>query len=78
VISDDGSSLRSNPIAAETLREIALHQQTAAVLDFRARQATNQEKVEGLRRRAAQRRLLAEQLRDHLTGGRSRHPSART
>jgi hypothetical protein len=66
----------SNPIAAETLRAIALHQETAVVLEFRARQAAHPAKADMLLRRARERRQLAERLREHLVGGPRRHPSA--
>lgn len=74
----DGLSPRSNPIAAEMLREIALHQETAVLLEFRARQADRPEKADLLRRRAGAHRQVAQQLRERLTDGPLRHPSAQT
>ncbi|MGY1617217.1 hypothetical protein ACI797_10780 [Geodermatophilus sp. SYSU D00691] len=62
----------------EVLRQIALHRETAMLLELRARQAMRPEEHGRLARRAAHRRLLASRPEEHLQQGKSasRHPSA--
>jgi hypothetical protein len=53
---------RHDPYVAESLRRIALHQETAALLELRALQAAKVGDAELLRRRAADRGQLSQQL----------------
>jgi hypothetical protein len=53
---------------ARQLRQIALHRETAALLDLRASRATSEAEAMRLRRRAAQRRAIAQALRQQAAG----------
>lgn len=55
------------PELAADLRQMALHLETAAVLEIRARRATDPAQVAVLRRRAEQRRAQADRIRAKLT-----------
>lgn len=57
---------RNDPTLAHLLRQIALHQETAALLDQRAQNATSPAQATVLRQRAAARRAIAQQLRQQL------------
>jgi hypothetical protein len=56
----------SSPGAAAELRRMALHLETAAVLELRAQRATDPAQVDTLRRRAQQRRRQAARIRARL------------
>ena len=60
------------PTLAATLRRIALHQETAALLEQRALRATPAEAADSLRRRAAAHARQAQQLRAALAAARHR------
>lgn len=57
---DDGADLSAD------LRTMALHLETAAVLELKARKTTDPEQVATLRRRAEQRRRQAARIRARL------------
>jgi hypothetical protein len=57
------------PDAAADLRTMALHLETAAVLDLKAGRATDPAQVATLRRRAEQRRRQAARIRARLAAG---------
>ena len=54
---------------AADLRKMALHLETAAVLDLKARRTTDPAQVAILRRRAEQRRRQAARIRARLAAG---------
>jgi hypothetical protein len=56
----------ADPQLAAELRRMALHLETAAVLELRAHRCTDPTQVAVLRRRADQRRRVAARLRSHL------------
>jgi hypothetical protein len=56
----------ADPQLASDLRRMALHLETAAVLDLRAQRASDPAQVAVLRRRAEQRRREAARIRTHL------------
>jgi hypothetical protein len=56
----------ADPQLASDLRRMALHLETAAVLDLRAQRAGDPAQVAVLRRRAEQRRREAARIRAHL------------
>ncbi len=62
---DPGSGLRTAELSGE-LRRMALHLETAAVLELRAQRTADPLQVTVLRRRAEQRRQEAARLRDRL------------
>jgi hypothetical protein len=55
-----------SPDAVAELRRMALHLETAAVLELRAQRATDPAQVDTLRRRAEQRRRQAARIRARL------------
>ena len=57
---------------------LALHRETAVLLELRARHATTPQQRDLLLRRAQNRRLVADRLRSHLdrSAAEQRHPSA--
>jgi hypothetical protein len=55
-----------SPEVAADLRKMALHRETAAVLETKARRTTDPAQVATLRRRAEQRRRQAARLRARL------------
>jgi hypothetical protein len=59
-------AVSADPQLASELRRMALHLETAAVLDLRAQRATDPAQVTVLRRRAEQRRREAARIRAHL------------
>jgi hypothetical protein len=67
-----------DPATVEALRQIAVHRETAAALERRARRATSPAEGALLSRRATHRRLLADRLWQHLVrdAAAMRHPSA--
>jgi hypothetical protein len=65
------------PVAVELLRQIAVHRETALLLDLCARRVSEPLESAQFARRASQRRKLADRWLEHLTGGWKRHPSAR-
>jgi hypothetical protein len=56
----------ADPQLASDMRRMALHLETAAVLDLRAQRASDPAQVAVLRRRAEQRRREAARIRAHL------------
>ena len=62
---DPGSGLRTAELSGE-LRRMALHLETAAVLELRAQRTADPLQVTVLRRRAEQRRQEAARLRERL------------
>jgi len=56
----------ADPHLAAELRLMALHLETAAVLDLKARRSTDPAQIAVLRRRADQRRREAARIRAHL------------
>jgi hypothetical protein len=68
----------ADPQLAAELRRMALHLETAAVLDIRAQRATDPAQIAVLRRRAEQRRREAARIRAHLAArGVALGPAAR-
>jgi hypothetical protein len=61
-----GPQHRGSPELAADLRKMALHLETAAVLEMKARRTTDPGQVATLRRRAEQRRRQAARLRARL------------
>jgi hypothetical protein len=64
------------PDAAADLRRMALHLETATVLDLRAERATDPAQVATLRQRAEQRRRQAARIRARLAAGAATPESA--
>jgi hypothetical protein len=60
------AAVSADPQLASELRRMALHLETAAVLDLRAQRATDPAQVAVLRRRAEQRRQEAARIRAQL------------
>jgi hypothetical protein len=60
------AAVSADPQLASELRRMALHLETAAVLDLRAQRATDPAQVAVLRRRAEQRRREAARIRAQL------------
>ena len=60
------AAVSADPQLAQELRRMALHLETAAVLELRASRATDPAQVAVLRRRAEQRRREAARIRAHL------------
>jgi hypothetical protein len=60
------AAVAADPQLASELRRMALHLETAAVLDLRAQRATDPAQVAVLRRRAEQRRREAARIRGRL------------
>jgi hypothetical protein len=60
------AAVSADPRLASELRQMALHLETAAVLELRASRATDPAQVVVLRRRAEQRRREAARIRTHL------------
>jgi hypothetical protein len=60
------SAAPADPHLAAELRLMALHLETASVLDLKAQRSTDPAQVAVLRRRAAQRRHEAARIRAHL------------
>jgi hypothetical protein len=67
------AALDRDQTLVKQLRRIALHQETAALLELRAGRATSPTEAALLRRRAATRRSTAQQLRAQLAA--QRRPS---
>ena len=59
-------TLRDHPGLAASLRLVALHQETATLLELRAGRVATDEQAALLRRRAEQHRTLAQRLRREL------------
>jgi hypothetical protein len=59
-------SARTSPDTTGDLRRMALHLETAAVLELRAQRTSDPRQVAVLRRRAEQRRREAARLREQL------------
>ncbi|MGX5653977.1 hypothetical protein ACWKWC_04315 [Geodermatophilus nigrescens] len=72
------AGLLSAPAVIEQLRQVALHRETARLLDLRASQADTPGAAASLRHRADQRRIQADRLAGslHRLAAESRHPSA--
>jgi hypothetical protein len=60
------ASAPADPQLAAELRRMALHLETATVLEFKARRSTDPAQIAVLRRRADQRRREAARIRAHL------------
>jgi hypothetical protein len=63
---DDPGLTPTSPDTSGDLRRMALHLETAAVLELRAQRTTDPRQVAVLRRRAEQRRREAARLRERL------------
>ena len=70
------SSPVDDPRVALQLRRIAVHQETVALLELRAQQAASTGDAALLRRRAAERRALAQQLRTQLAAEQTARPAS--
>jgi hypothetical protein len=73
----EAPTVQALPRVAAQLRRIALHEETAALLDIRAARAGTDAFASPLRRRAAEHRREAQRLRAELvagTGYERRHP----
>jgi hypothetical protein len=70
----------ADPQLAHELRRMALHLETASVLELRAGRSTDPAQVTVLRRRAEQRRAEAARIRERLSalGVALRAPSSRS
>ena len=61
-----GPQTSGGPDLAADMRQMALHLETAAVLELKARRTTDPAQIDTLRRRAEQRRRQAARLRARL------------